>query len=331
MKSRFTRLTSLLTIGAIASASGLHAQEVGEYGFLNLPASARAAALGGTNISIVEPELPLADQNPALLCAEMADQAALSYLNYIGDINVGYAGYAGKFMSRGAWLASVKYVNYGHFDGYDEFGTKTGAFSAQDIAFNFGVGHAINDYWSIGGTLRGIYTHYESYSAFALGVDVGLNYYNEVSGRSISMTLTNLGGQLKSLTEDHRNHLPTQLNIGWTKDLEHLPFNMTLTAYDLLDWDQNYRDDMGEEHKFSGGEQILNHLLLGAEWLPTENFWIAASYNYRRQRLYSGMGGWLRGVSLGAGLTYRQLNLQCSYARYNAADGSLHIGLSYSF
>lgn len=327
---RLTRQASLLLAGSMACTSVLHAQEVGEYGFLQLPASPRAAALGGTCISVVEPEVSLTDQNPALLCTEMAGHAALSYMNYVGGINVGYAGYAGQFLSRGAWMGSVKYVNYGHFDGYDEYGTPTGAFSAQDVSFNLGIGHAINDYWSVGGAVRAIYTHYESYSAFALGVDVGLNYYNEVSGRSISMTLTNLGGQLKRL-EDRHSNLPTQLNIGWTKDLEHLPFNMTLTAYDLLDWDQEYLDDGGEKHTFSGGEQLLNHLLLGAEWLPSDNFWLAASYNYRRQRLFSGMGGWLRGISLGAGLTYHQLNIQCSYARYNAADGSLSVGIEYTF
>ena len=45
------------------------AQEVGQYGFLEIPVSARASALGGCALSVVEPETSLIDQNPGLLCS----------------------------------------------------------------------------------------------------------------------------------------------------------------------------------------------------------------------------------------------------------------------
>lgn len=297
------------------SAGQAEAQEVGEYGFLTLPVSARAAALGGTAISVVEPELPLADQNPALLCSEMVGETAVSYMNYVGDIHLAYAGYAGRFLDQGAWSGSVRYVGYGDFAGYDAYGTPTGTFGAKDIAFGIGVGHPINEKWNIGGAVRAIYTKYEEYSAFALGVDVGLNYYNEVSGRSFSIVAANLGGQLKKL-EERRSRLPSQLNMGWSKELEHLPLTLTLTGYDLLEW---------------GDYGLLEHLIFGLEWTPMGQFYVAASYNYRRQHDMKEMGGWLRGVSLGAGLDYRQYTFQLSYARYSSADGSLLVGLNYRF
>lgn len=323
------KFTLFLTVSSL-SVSMASAQEVGGYGFLELPVSAHAAALGGTSVSVVEPEAALADQNPSLLCPEMQRQLSMSYMNYVADINLGYASYTGEFREQGAWQMGVRFVNYGDFDGYDEEGFSTGTFGAKDIAIQAGLGYPINDRWRIGATTRAIYSKYESESAFALGVDVGLNYYNEVAGRSFSMVLSNLGGQLKSM-ENRRNHLPTQLSIGVTREVEHLPFCFSLTGIHLLDWDQNYRTSNGEEHEYSNGEQILNHLLWGVEWIAADNFYLAAAYNFRRQREFSSDGGFLRGLSFGAGLNYKQFSCQASYASYNAVDGSLMIGLNYKF
>ena len=88
----------LLLIGAAAlSATG---QELGAYGYLSLPASAHAAALGGTLVSAVDPEVELAEQNPSLLCPDMSGQVALGYMNYLADINIGYAAYDPSYGAR---------------------------------------------------------------------------------------------------------------------------------------------------------------------------------------------------------------------------------------
>lgn len=309
--------------------SPLYAQEAGEYVFLKLPVSSHSAALGGEVISVVEPESALADQNPSLLCPEMSRQVYLSYMKYLSDINMGYAGYTGSFLAEGAWQSSVRFLDYGTFNGYDEEGNANGSFGAKDLSFQIGVGYPINDRWRIGTSVRAINSKYECYSAFAIGVDVGINYYNEVSGRSISMVLSNLGGQLKSL-ENRRCKLPTQFSVGITKEIEHLPFCMTLTAVDLLDWQQEYVNSRGHLQEYKNGEKVLAHLLWGIEWIATDNFFVAAAYSYRRQREFSGDGGFLRGVSLGVGLNYRQWRAQVSYASYNAVDGSLLLGLGYT-
>ena len=325
MKKSVLSLTVLVLMAAPA-----YPQEVGEYGFLELPVSSHAAALGGTAISVVEPESSLADQNPALLCPEMAGQLGLSYMNYVSDVNLGYASYTGRFHQLGAWQAGVRFVNYGDFSGYDADGNATGSFSAKDIAMHYGVGYPLSDRWQVGASVRAVYTKYEENTAFALGVDVGINYYNEGSGRSFSVVLSNLGGQLKSL-EDRKVNLPTQLSFGITKEVEHLPFCFSLTATDLFDWDQDYVDASGRVCEWSNAEQLLNHLLWGVEWIASDQFYVAAAYSLRRQREFSGDGGFLRGVSVGAGFNVKRLSVQASYASYNAAEGSLLIGLGYKF
>ena len=276
------------------------AQEVGQYGFLEIPVSPRASALGGSAISVVEPEVALVDQNPALLCREMAGQLSLSYINYVSGVNLGYASFSGRFFSEGAWAGSARYVDYGSFDGYDQNGVSTGSFSAKDIVLGGSVGYPLNGRWNIGATIRAIYSHYDIYSAFALGVDVGVNWYDEVAGCSFSAVVTNLGGQLKSF-DDRYQHLPTQAAVAYSKEVEHLPLCVSLSAVNLFDWDIDFK----------------RHFVVGAEWIISDSLYFAAGYNFSH-------------FSVGGGFHYRKWNFQLSYARYHSLSGSLNFGLSYS-
>ncbi len=316
---------------AVVSITVVRAQEVSGYGYLELPVSARGLALGGTSISVVEPDLSLAEQNPALLCPQMEKQAVLAYTNYLAGIQMGYAAYAGRFMEVGGWSAGMRFVDYGHFDGYDTQGLPTGSFSVKDMCLEGAIGYPLNDRWNIGAQMKFLYTSYESYNAFAMGVDLGLNYYDDASGNSFSLTVTNLGGQFKSLYEESKQKMPTQVNLGWSRELLHLPLCVSVTAYHLLDWDHGYVDGNGQKQTFSGAEQVLNHLIFGVEWTASQNFWLAASYNYRHQRRFSGQGGFLRGVALGAGLSFRSYSFQMGYASTNLADGTMTFQLGYTF
>lgn len=338
MQKTKTRLSSLsqkalfLLLASLAGCPWAEAQEVKGYGYLELPVSPRALALGGTNISVVEPEMSLAEQNPALLCPEMSGQLVLSYMSYLSDINLGYAGYAGSFLEVGGWSVGMRFVDYGDFAGYTPEGISTGSFGVKDMCLEGAVGYPINDLWRIGGQMKLMYTSYESYSAFAMGVDLGLNYYNEATGNAISVTATNLGTQLRPLFEDGRKqHLPSQINVGWSQELQHLPFTISVTGYHLLDWKHDYLDGAGKAHTYSNAEQVFNHLIFGAEWNSMEHFWLAASYSYRNQTRFRGQGGLLRGLALGAGVKYNRLNVQIGYASTNAADGSLALQLGYAF
>ncbi|MDO4497586.1 MAG: hypothetical protein Q4B58_07155, partial [Bacteroidales bacterium] len=74
-----------------------------------------------------------------------------------------------------------------------------------------------------------------------------------------------------------------------------------------------------------------DHLLFSCEWISFEHFYLAAGYNYHRQHQHQGSGGFLRGLSFGGGLHFQQWQFSCSYARYNAVAGSLHLELQYQF
>lgn len=323
------RLLALAGAGVLACQAW--SQEASGYGYLELPVSARGWALGGTSISVVEPDMSLAEQNPSLLCPEMAGQMVLSYSRLMGDANMGYSAYAGKFLEVGGWSVGMRFIDYGSFDGYDEWGTSTGSFGVKDMSLQGAVGYPINEHLRIGAQMKLLYSSYESYSAFAMGVDVGLNYYDEVTGSSFSATLSNLGGQFKALYEERKESMPTQLNLGWSHELQHLPFCVSVTGYHLLDWDHDFVDGNGTVQSYKNAEQVFNHLIFGLEWTASEHFWLAASYNYRNQRRFISQGGFLRGVGLGAGVNYRQLAFQVAYATVHAGGGTLSMQFNYTF
>ena len=301
----------LAMVACLFGFAASYSQDITGYGYLDLPVSARGLALGGTSISVVEPELSLAEQNPSLLCPEMARQVAISYTRYMGDVNLGYAAYCGRFLEVGGWSVGMRFIDYGDFSGYDEQGISTGSFGVKDMSLQGAVGYPINDRLRVGAQAKFLYTTYESYSAFAMGVDLGLNYYNEATGNSLSLTATNLGGQFKPLYEERKEKLPTQLNLGWSSELQHLPLCVSVTAYHLLDWDHDYVDGSGTRHSFKDSEMVFNHLIFGVEW--------------------SGQGGFLRGVGLGAGVNYRQLAFMMAYASAHAGDGTMTFQFNYSF
>ena len=57
------------------------------YQFLNVPVSSHVYALGGHNISVIDDDINLVEQNPALLGKEFDHQVGLNYMRYIGGTN----------------------------------------------------------------------------------------------------------------------------------------------------------------------------------------------------------------------------------------------------
>ena len=89
---------------------------------------------------------------------------------------------------------------------------ETGTFSAKDISISGIYTYDLSDYWSGGVRTNFIYSHYDKYSSFAIGVDLGLNYYNQESDFSASLVARNREDSLKLFEERHGNY---QLMYNW--------------------------------------------------------------------------------------------------------------------
>ncbi|MCH5246748.1 MAG: type IX secretion system protein PorQ [Muribaculaceae bacterium] len=272
------------------------------YQFLNTTSSVRIYGLGGINISTVEDNLEVADQNPALLGPEMGGWIDLNYMRYVGDSNFAGVKYGQALGNHGAWLAGIQYFGYGSIQETDVTGEVIGDFSPLDISFSGTFSYDLFSRWRIGATVKFLYSSYADYTAWAVATDLGLNYYNPNNDLSISVVGANLGGQIKKF-EEINEKLPVDLRIGFTKGLGHLPIRLSVTAWNLLKWKDNYKG-------------FMKHIVLGFDFVPSSKFYLSLGYNYKvRSDMSSYHRNLLSGFSVGAGLSTSRFNIGLALAQ----------------
>ena len=236
-----------------------------EYNFLRLPISAHAAALGGNNITIIEDDPSLMFSNPALAASVSDMTVGLSYMNYMKGANYMGASFT-KAMSDKATLAGgIQYMNYGKMKEVDENNVQLGEFNASEIAVEAIFSYELAKNLVGGITGKFITSYIGSYNSIAVGVDLGLNWYDPEHEWSVSAVAKNLGGQVKAY-DDNFGKMPFDLQLGVSKTFAALPIRVSATLVDLTHF--NYR--------------FINHLNLGAEVLLSESIWIGGGYNFRR-------------------------------------------------
>ena len=308
---------------------GLFAQDGSSvFNFLRLPISAHAAALGGNNISLIEDDITLAYHNPALLINTTDNTLNLNYMTYISDSKVAGAMFNKVFSDRSAGAIAARYVDYGSFDGYDADNTATGSFDAKDIEVKVMYSYLLSDRISGGVSGKFITSKYESYNSIALGVDLGVNYYNEENDFSASLTLSNLGGQVKAF-DDKTEKMPFDVQMGFTKRLSHAPLRISVTLNNLNHWskDHFYNAD-GSEDNFT--ELLFKHALFGADLLLGDNFQVSLGYNYRISQELSVSGSKWDGITAGANLAIKKVKLGASYSKLHVSSSSFLFNISYA-
>lgn len=299
------------------------------YEFLNIPVSARAAALGGENITTVEDDFTMASQNPALLPCVARKNVSLSYMYYIKGVNIGAASFSSFINERLGWAVNAQYMDYGKMTKADIYGNKEGEFGAKDMALSTTFSYEFSDYWSGGVTGKILYSKYDEYSSFGLGFDLGLNYYKASNDFSFSIVARNLGAQLKYYTQ-YREKLPVNLLVGISKRLAHAPLRISVTMQDLHNWKNSPVSEInGIEDKFI--TKFINHFVFGVDFIPTKNVYAAIGYNCRiaSDMKVNGSSRWA-GLTAGAGLRINKFKIGASYAKYHVSASSFMVNLSMS-
>jgi len=304
------------------------AQE-GEAGFeyLLLPQSAHSAALGGTNISLIENDASLIFDNPSLLGPEMNLTFQASYLAYVSDIRMGNAVFTKALGDRGAWGIGALYSHYGNMLETTEENIVLGDLVANDICASLFFSHDLND--KIRGGISGkfLYSNYYHNTAIGLGFDLGLSYYNEDKGFSFGLVGKNIGRQIKAYEEEIVG-LPWDIQMGITKTLSHAPIRFSITGVYLKQWKIN--SVRGGDDSFL--KTLGKHLLVGVDFIPSDNFWIGLGYNAKRGAdMYLEEGNKLGGFSAGAGFRVKAFSFGCAVGKYNTAATSFMLSVATSF
>ena len=312
------KLVFTLLLSVLATISwGQESQT--EYNFLRLPVSAHAAALGGENITIIEDDPALMFSNPALAASVSDMTVGLNYMNYMKGANYMGASFTKAIKEKATIAGGIQYMNYGKMKEVDENNVQTGEFSASEIAIQGIFSYELARNLVGGITAKFITSYIGNYNSMAVGVDLGLNWYEPETEWSVSAVANNLGGQVKAYEEDF-GKMPFDLQLGVSKTFAALPVRLSLTLVDLTHY--NYR--------------FINHLNLGAEVLLSQNIWIGAGYNFRKaEEMKIGTGddesAHGAGFSIGAGVNLERFRLNLAYGKYHASSNSIMVNLAYSF
>ena len=258
--------------------------------FLRLPMSAHVSSLGGDNISIPDDDASLLFHNPALISNVTDKSLALSYMNYMEGVNVGGATYVKAWGERATWGVQAMYIDYGEMKQTTADNVQIGEVSAKEVMVGATLSYLLTDRIAGGVSTKLISSHIAGYSALAVGVDLGLNYYDDETLLSVAAVARNLGGQVKAF-EDEFEKLPFDLQLGVSKQLVGAPLRFSATMTRLNSWD----------------DRFINHLVVGADLLLSQQIFLAAGYNFRRadeMKISDGEGESSHGaaLSLGAGL-----------------------------
>ena len=306
------------------------AQESGSvFNFLNLPVSSHSTALGGKNISLIEDDISLAMQNPALLTGVSDKTVGFSFMTYMQGCNTGAAAYSQQVGARGNWGVQARFVGYGSTKETLLSGEEVGSFKPLDLCIGGQYSHLLSDRWAGGVTAKFIYSHYGEFTSCALAADLGLNYYNEETDFSLSLAARNLGGQIKSFGNQH-DRLPADLEMGFTKSLGHAPIRISVTMVDLTRWSRD--DYFTTGNKLKSGSIFINHFVLGAEWLISTKFYLGLGYNFRRAYEMNAAGSsHAAGLSFGGGVNMKRLKFGLAYAKYHVSAPTLAFTIAYNF
>lgn len=347
MKKLILGIAIFLSLKSISQVGGTRS-----YRFLDIPATARAAALGGNSMSIWGEDLNLIYSNPALLNPAMAKQVVLNYCNYVGDVASGYAAYAGNLKKNGTIAGSIQFLNYGSFTGYDELGQKTNSFKANDYSINLNYAKPLADsMFNIGVALKTIISQYDSYHSLGNAIDFGVTYHTK-KNFTVSLLVKNIGFMWKNYTSGSAESLPRTVQLGASYKPSKAPFRLFFVYDQLLKWNLKYispvdttgqsnsltssdvkKDSTGFQKfgkRFGNGiDNFMRHFTFGTEIILTKNFNLRVAYNYRRQRemtLPDRRGA--SGLSLGFGFRIKRFGFSYSYSKMAFPGNSSIFGVT---
>lgn len=299
------------------------------FSFLDLPAHARVAALGGQVASATRPDGAYHLNNPALADSIKVNELSISLMPYLAAAKYYTLQYGLPLQSRGKWAMGLQYLSYGQFTMTDPAGNTLGAFTANDYALS--LTHARTEgHFTLGATIKVVGSAIETYSAFGILADFGGVWRHPKRNLTFGLVAKNVGYLIKNYGPTDAS-LPFDLQAGVTLKPRYAPIRVTLTAHHLQRFDMSYNDpNLNVRYDLNGNpipqttsvtEKIARHLIVGAELLISRNVHLLVGYNHQKRaegKITTGGGG--AGVSFGASVQAR--GFQLTYGRFSSVPAA---------
>ena len=297
------------------------------YPFLNIPVSARQAALGGDAVSVRDYDVSFAAVNPGLMNLEQDEMISVNYASYLADSKYGTISYV-KDLEEGHLVSlSARYMDYGKMPRTDESAVIDGEFGAMDASIGLGYAYQFDEDWTIAGSASFVTSRIDNYTSMAMVGNAGVTYHNRQSNETLALVFRNFGYQFKTYN-GLRENVAFRVDLGYTKILDEFPVALTITAHDLqkLNISQDYNNN-GQEISWS--RKLTDHLSFGAEHFPQQAFNNRFGYNVKRgnelavldQRSFSGL-------SAGFGIKISSFRFDYAHVRYHNSSNVNLFGLT---
>lgn len=321
-------MKKIISVSVLLFTTILLAQEgTNVYPFLNIPVSARQAALGGDAVSVRDYDVSFAAVNPGLMNLEQDEMISLNYASYLSDSKYGTISYV-KDLEEGHLVSlNARYMDYGKMPRTDESAMIDGEFGAMDASIGLGYAYQFDEDWTIAGSASFVSSRIDNYTSMAIVGNAGVTYHNRQSNETLALVFRNFGYQFKTYN-GLRENVAFRVDLGYTKILDEFPVALTITAHDLqkLNISQDYNNN-GQEISWS--RKITDHLSFGAELFPQQAFNIRFGYNVKRgnelavldQRSFSGL-------SAGFGIKISSFRFDYAHVRYHNSSNVNLFGLT---
>ncbi len=168
---RIVIIASILAIVATASLQG--SSSGGTTPLFNFGAGGRGLGMGGANVALANDASALF-WNPATLTNLQDRSLSLMHLPLPEGTNYDFAAFGWPTVDYGTFSVGAFLLSTGDIERRDEAGRLLGTFSANQQMFLVGYGKQINQFLSLGATLKLFGQSFDNSSAFGVGGDFGL-------------------------------------------------------------------------------------------------------------------------------------------------------------
>lgn len=291
------RIMAVLVLLAVAGP--LTAGTAG-FAFLQVPAGARAVAMGGAFTSVPDP-MGLY-WNPAVLAGTQRQMFTSTYTGYLMDMQSGFAGWVNP---TGTDLVGVS-LNYFYGGKFlrTTMTNPTGTgeeFSTNSVALGGTYVYSFGPDLAAGTTAKFVYSSIDTYSGNAFMVDVGAWYRPSIV--SLGLVVRNAGIQTRAFYQEN-DPLPTEIAGGASA--------FFLDGSLLVAADATYPF----QGKFNAA--------LGLEYTPLEMLALRAGGNLRDMDAADNAGGgFIDALAFGAGTCWNRFSLDYAFKPF-ADLGSIH-------
>jgi len=341
--------------------------------FLLIMPQARSGAMGNAGVA-VEADANASSTNMAAMAylKEGSYGFSANYSPWLKDLTQGMSlsylsGYY-RLNERNTLAASLRYFSIGDVNFFDQNQQELGVFNPSELAADISYARSFGPGFSLGGSIRFIYSNLysgrfnaegQTGAGNALAVDVSALYKttgNLLGGPvvwSAGLNLSNIGTKISYNIGDSPYFLPGNLKIGGAATLvgQESKLIFALDLNKLLVPTQPIYDDKGDIVKGQdpnrsvpagifgsfadapgGLKEELQELGLstGLEFSFKERFAVRAGYNYQHPN--KGNSSYL---TLGAGFNYSILTIDFSYlagaVNKNPLANTLRFGLQFNF